>query len=61
MTIDTTAQLAKIRRQELIADATFYRQVNGHRGRRPGSSSSGRNQLRRPIAAFHAWLAAGQL
>lgn len=48
----TTAQLAEIRRRELTADATYYRQT-----RRRGT----RNHPRRPLTAFHTWLAAGQL
>lgn len=61
MTTYTTAQLAEIRRQELIADATRYRQARARRFRRPASHASARKHRPRPIAAFHAWLAAGQL
>lgn len=50
----TTAQLAEIRRQELTAEATYYRQTR--RVRTPT-----RNHPRRPRTAFHSWLAAGQL
>lgn len=46
----TTTQLAEIRRQKLIADATHYRQTRRRRTR-----------TRRPVTAFHNWLAAGQL
>lgn len=52
------AQLAEIRRQELIADATLYGQTKRHR-------TPPRDQLRihprRRLSAFRAWLAAGQL
>ena len=51
------AQLAEIRREELLADATLYRRTRKHRSPtsfRPGSA-------RRPLSAFHTWLAAGQL
>ncbi|HZC73189.1 MAG TPA: hypothetical protein VE442_21020 [Jatrophihabitans sp.] len=46
----TTAQLATIRRQELTAEATHYRQTRRLRTR-----------TRRPQSAFQNWLAAGQL
>ena len=59
MTTHTTAQLAEVRRGELIAAATYHRQSRPQRTRRPGPRS--RTHLRRPIAAFHDWLAAGQL
>lgn len=52
------AELAEIRRQELIADATLYRQTRTRRSRTRTRSGS---YPRRPRAAFHAWLAAGQL
>jgi hypothetical protein len=48
----TAAQLAEIHRQELTADATYYRRARAH-------SRGTRNRLRRPISAFHGWLAAG--
>jgi hypothetical protein len=54
MNTHIAAQLAEVRRQELIADATYYRQARAHRSRT-------RNHLDRPISAFHGWLAAGQL
>ena len=49
----TAAQLAEMHRQELTADATYYRKARAHRG-------GTRSRLRRPISAFHGWLAAGQ-
>jgi hypothetical protein len=54
----TAAQLAHIRRRELLADATYHRPVGAFSARRTGRPSAG---LRRPIAAFQTWLAAGQL
>lgn len=50
-------QLAEIRRQELIADATIYRQVR----RRARTSARSRRHPRWPVTGFQAWLAAGQL
>jgi hypothetical protein len=47
-----SAQLAEYRRQQLTADATYYRHTRGQRTR-PGT--------RRPFAAFQSWLASGQL
>lgn len=47
-------QLAEYRRQQLTADATYYRET---RARRVRSGS----HRRRPLAAFHSWVAAGQL
>lgn len=52
------AQLAEVRRQELIADATIYRRARTHRTRTNGGA---RRHPRRPLTAFHAWVAAGQL
>jgi hypothetical protein len=49
----TSSQLAEIRRQELTADATGYRQTRRYRRRTD-------NHPRRP-SAFRNWLAAGQL
>ena len=49
----TAAQLAELHRQELTADATYYRKARAPRG---GTSS----RLRRPVSAFHGWRAAGQ-
>jgi hypothetical protein len=50
MNSHTAAQLAEICRQELAADATYYRKARAHRG-------GTRSRLRRPISAFHGWLA----
>jgi hypothetical protein len=46
----TTSQLAEIRRQELTAEATYYRQTRRRR-----------THTRRPFTAFHNWLSTGQL
>ena len=56
-----TAQLAELRRQELIADAELFRQRSRHRASRRALQPQVRNPLDRPIAAFRARLAAGQL
>jgi hypothetical protein len=49
----TAAQLAEMHRRELTADATYYRKARAHYG-------GTRSRLRRPVSAFHGWLAAGQ-
>jgi hypothetical protein len=51
-------QLAEIRREELIFDATIFRQS------RVGRTSESANSRRHPrwrMSGFHAWVAAGQL
>jgi hypothetical protein len=71
VTAYSAAQLAEIRRQELIADVvcyphhTSYPHHGSHR-HHPGlprdpARTSHRNSLRRPLSAFQRWLAAGQL
>jgi hypothetical protein len=52
----SSGQLAEIRRQQLIADATCYRQMKAHR-----PTTQPRRRVRRPITAIQGWLAAGQL
>ena len=54
----TAAQLAEIRRQQLTAEATYHRHVQRARRNHRNGPRSG---PRRPLAAFHAWLATGQL
>ena len=56
MTTYSSGQLAELRRQQLIADATCYRQLKAHR-----PTSHPRRGMRRPITAIQNWIAAGQL
>ena len=49
----TATQLAEMHRQELTADATYYRKARAHRG-------GTRSRQRRPVSVFHGWLAAGR-
>jgi hypothetical protein len=50
----TSSELAEIRRQELTANAAYYRQIRRHGTQRT-------NRRRNPLTAVHAWVAAGQL
>ena len=50
----TTTQLAAMRRQQLTADATYYRPARAYHQRPHG-------RRRRPLKAINTWLAAGQL
>jgi hypothetical protein len=65
MTTFAIAQLAAQRRQELIAEATEYRQSRTRRApRRPRTSrrtGSGRRIVGQARSAFQAWYAAGEL
>lgn len=54
----STTQLAEIRRHELIAEGTYHRQARRHRS---DARRRARTHPNRPLSAFHAWLAAGQL
>ena len=54
----TISELAEIRRHELTANAAYYRKARRGRGQ---PSALSRSNPRRPLNAFHAWLAAGQL
>jgi hypothetical protein len=55
------AELAELRRPQLIAEATQYRRRKRHRASRRALPPRVRNPLHRPIAVFGAWLAADRL
>ena len=65
MTSYTTAQLAEIRRRQLIAEVTCQRQARACRTR-PATGWRRRlrrrlTRLRRPLTGFRTWMAVGQL
>lgn len=61
----STTALAEQRRQDLLAEATYFRQTRAYRTQRAHRPSSrptrSRRTLTRPMVAFLTWLAAGQL
>jgi hypothetical protein len=60
-----TAEIANQRHAQFIADAVDYRRSRAARMPRPARRNGVRRgherTTRRPLNAFHAWLAAGQL
>ena len=60
-----TAALANQRHAQFVADAVEFRRSHAARLPRPGRRVAARTHrertVRRPLNAFHTWLAAGQL